>query len=131
MAKISHTKIKQPSLGEKRPKLTYNKISRFTVFLEQYALSQIQYPGYHKYIMIKYSVEITCSQIHWSAIYTCLSVWNLEVTIWFQGGVSTYSHNQASRLKKFSQIQIISRSIIKNLWRFQLERLSDLIVDLD
>ena len=70
------------------------------VFLEQYALSQIQYPGYHKYIMIKYSVEITCSQIHWSALYTCLSVWNLEVKIWFQGGVSTYSHNQASRLKK-------------------------------
>jgi hypothetical protein len=32
MAKISHTKIKQPSFGEKRPKLTYTKISRFTVF---------------------------------------------------------------------------------------------------
>ena len=31
MAKISHTKIKQPSFGEKRPKLTYTKISRFTV----------------------------------------------------------------------------------------------------
>jgi hypothetical protein len=31
MAKISHTKIKQPSLGEKRPKVTYTKISRFTV----------------------------------------------------------------------------------------------------
>jgi len=30
MAKISHTKIKQPSSGEKRPKLTYTKISRFT-----------------------------------------------------------------------------------------------------
>jgi hypothetical protein len=26
MAKISHTKIKQPSFGEKRPKLTYTKI---------------------------------------------------------------------------------------------------------
>jgi hypothetical protein len=26
MAKISHTKIKQPSFGEKRPKLTYNII---------------------------------------------------------------------------------------------------------
>ena len=34
MAKISHTKIKQPSFGEKRPKLTYTKISRFTVFYE-------------------------------------------------------------------------------------------------
>ena len=33
MAKISHTKIKQPSFGEKRPKLTYTKISRFTVHL--------------------------------------------------------------------------------------------------
>jgi hypothetical protein len=33
MAKISHTKIKQPSFGEKRPKLTYTKISRFTVFM--------------------------------------------------------------------------------------------------
>jgi hypothetical protein len=32
MAKISHTKIKQPSFGEKRPKLTYTKISRFMVF---------------------------------------------------------------------------------------------------
>jgi hypothetical protein len=32
MAKISHTKIKQPSFGEKRPKLTYTKISRFTVY---------------------------------------------------------------------------------------------------
>ena len=32
MAKISHTKIKQPSFGEKRPKLTYTKISRFTVW---------------------------------------------------------------------------------------------------
>ena len=32
MAKISHIKIKQPSFGEKRPKLTYTKISRFTVF---------------------------------------------------------------------------------------------------
>jgi hypothetical protein len=31
MAKISHTKVKQPSFGEKRPKLTYTKISRFTV----------------------------------------------------------------------------------------------------
>jgi hypothetical protein len=31
MAKISHTKIKQPSFGEKRPKLTYTKISQFTV----------------------------------------------------------------------------------------------------
>jgi hypothetical protein len=31
MAKISQTKIKQPSFGEKRPKLTYTKISRFTV----------------------------------------------------------------------------------------------------
>jgi hypothetical protein len=31
MAKISHTKIKQPSFGGKRPKLTYTKISRFTV----------------------------------------------------------------------------------------------------
>ena len=31
MAKISHTKIKRPSFGEKRPKLTYTKISRFTV----------------------------------------------------------------------------------------------------
>ena len=31
MAKISHTKIKQPSFGEKRPKSTYTKISRFTV----------------------------------------------------------------------------------------------------
>jgi magnesium-transporting ATPase (P-type) len=31
MAKISHTKIKQLSFGEKRPKLTYTKISRFTV----------------------------------------------------------------------------------------------------
>jgi hypothetical protein len=31
MAKISHTKIKQPSFGEKRPKLTCTKISRFTV----------------------------------------------------------------------------------------------------
>jgi hypothetical protein len=30
MAKISHTKIKQPSFGEKSPKLTYTKISRFT-----------------------------------------------------------------------------------------------------
>jgi hypothetical protein len=30
--KISHTKIKQPSFGEKRPKLTYTKISRFTVY---------------------------------------------------------------------------------------------------
>jgi hypothetical protein len=27
MAKISHTEIKQPSIGEKRPKLTYTKIS--------------------------------------------------------------------------------------------------------
>jgi hypothetical protein len=27
MAKISHTKIKQPSFGEKRPELTYTKIS--------------------------------------------------------------------------------------------------------
>ena len=33
MAKISHTKIKQPSFGEKRTKLTYTKISRF---MEQY-----------------------------------------------------------------------------------------------
>jgi hypothetical protein len=33
MAKISHTKIKQPSFGEKRPKLNYTKISRFTVML--------------------------------------------------------------------------------------------------
>jgi hypothetical protein len=33
MAKISHNKIKQPSFGEKRPKLTYTKISRFTVSL--------------------------------------------------------------------------------------------------
>jgi len=33
MAKISHTKIKQPSFGEKKPKLTYTKISRFTVLL--------------------------------------------------------------------------------------------------
>jgi hypothetical protein len=32
MAKISHAKIKQPSFGEKRPKLTYTKISGFTVF---------------------------------------------------------------------------------------------------
>ena len=31
MAQISHTKIKQPSFGEKRPKLTNTKISRFTV----------------------------------------------------------------------------------------------------
>jgi hypothetical protein len=31
MAKISHTKIKQPSFGEKRAKLTYTKISQFTV----------------------------------------------------------------------------------------------------
>jgi hypothetical protein len=32
MAKISHTKIKQSSFGEKkRPKLTYIEISRFTV----------------------------------------------------------------------------------------------------
>jgi hypothetical protein len=31
MAIISHTKIKQPSFGEKRPKLTYTKISRFMV----------------------------------------------------------------------------------------------------
>jgi hypothetical protein len=31
MAKISHTKIKQPSFEKKRPKLTYTKISRFTV----------------------------------------------------------------------------------------------------
>jgi hypothetical protein len=30
MAKIPHTKIKQPSFGEKRPKSTYAKISRFT-----------------------------------------------------------------------------------------------------
>jgi hypothetical protein len=30
--KISHTKIKQPSFGEKRPKLTYTKICRFTVY---------------------------------------------------------------------------------------------------
>jgi hypothetical protein len=30
MAKISHTKIKQPSFGEKRPKLTYTKISRLS-----------------------------------------------------------------------------------------------------
>jgi hypothetical protein len=29
MAKISHTKIKQPSFGEKRPKLTYTNISLF------------------------------------------------------------------------------------------------------
>jgi hypothetical protein len=27
MAKISHTEIKQPSIGEKRPKLTHTKIS--------------------------------------------------------------------------------------------------------
>jgi hypothetical protein len=27
MAKISHTEIKQPSIGEKRPKLTYLSIS--------------------------------------------------------------------------------------------------------
>jgi hypothetical protein len=33
MAKISHTKIKQPSFGEKRPKLTYTKISSDTTFL--------------------------------------------------------------------------------------------------
>jgi hypothetical protein len=33
MAKISHTKIKQPSFWEKRPKLTYTKNSRFTVLL--------------------------------------------------------------------------------------------------
>ena len=39
MAKISHTKIKQPSFGEKRPKLTYTKISRFTV--EQHGESQM------------------------------------------------------------------------------------------
>jgi hypothetical protein len=32
MAKISHTKIKQPSFGEKRPKLTYTKISRLTQY---------------------------------------------------------------------------------------------------
>jgi hypothetical protein len=31
MANISHTKIKHPSFGEKRPKLTYTNISRFTV----------------------------------------------------------------------------------------------------
>jgi hypothetical protein len=31
MTKISHIKIKQPSFGEKRPKLTYTKISRFMV----------------------------------------------------------------------------------------------------
>jgi hypothetical protein len=30
--KISHTKIKQPSFGEKRSKLTYTKISQFTVW---------------------------------------------------------------------------------------------------
>jgi hypothetical protein len=35
MANISHTKIKQPSFGEKRPKLTYTKICRFTV-IEKY-----------------------------------------------------------------------------------------------
>jgi hypothetical protein len=34
MAKISHTKIKQPSFGEKRPKLTYTKISRFTGYTQ-------------------------------------------------------------------------------------------------
>jgi hypothetical protein len=33
MAKISYTKKNQPSFGEKRPKLTYNKISRFTVVI--------------------------------------------------------------------------------------------------
>jgi hypothetical protein len=33
MAKISHTKIKQPSFGEKRSKLTYTQISRFTVYM--------------------------------------------------------------------------------------------------
>jgi hypothetical protein len=32
MAKISHTKIKHPSFGENRPKLTYTKISQFTVW---------------------------------------------------------------------------------------------------
>jgi hypothetical protein len=35
MDKISHTKIKQPSFGEKRPKLTYTKISWFKVVREQ------------------------------------------------------------------------------------------------
>jgi hypothetical protein len=41
MDKISHTKIKQPSFGEKRPKLTYTKISRFTVIhmSEKYAFN--------------------------------------------------------------------------------------------
>jgi hypothetical protein len=33
MAKITRTKIKQPSFGEKRLILTYTKISRFTVWL--------------------------------------------------------------------------------------------------
>ena len=33
MAKISHTKTKQPSFEEKRPNLTYIKISRFTVYV--------------------------------------------------------------------------------------------------
>jgi hypothetical protein len=40
MAKISHTKIKQPSFGEKRPKLTYTKISRFTVLVFDGRLNQ-------------------------------------------------------------------------------------------
>jgi hypothetical protein len=65
MVKISHTKIKQPSFGEKRPKLTYTKISRFTVhhlhvtrYPEAVALSTI----YTETTMLGYPDEILSDQ---------------------------------------------------------------------
>jgi hypothetical protein len=45
MAKISHTKIKQPSFGEKRPKLIYTKISRFEVMASVIVVGEAGVPG--------------------------------------------------------------------------------------
>jgi hypothetical protein len=59
MAKISHTKIKQPSFAEKMPKLTYTEISRFTGYVIKFVSDFRQIGGFHQVLRYPPPIKLT------------------------------------------------------------------------